>query len=1668
MMEFKEETSYSYIYIDAENQVHLMVPISAGGQIAIDNTCQSTAEINKFFRPGPASALASVQKYIKDIQSDISLLADFPEVGADTAKVHAIWQEKMSRLQQLQQYERLLQDPAVVNSSYAHGYPEPIKELLKRKHSGNFFPIALSTAREDSATNLAEPVFRVTRAETMGGHATSGLGHVLRTTNFPPPGQSKDKSKTAPTQKASVIIDESNMALVNEIVASRATFGLKDIAELCKEIDAVAKKKGVTISSYEVLLGCFADIESFKNASADDRIKVWFTSDLMVADNDQVSAPEVVKAILNRAHLALENKERYEVTSVFEPYIPKDGDQEKFSIAVQFFLALVNAHCYAENFFEPGLSKDAINIAGILEKNSTLQREFIQKISQAIANGTPVEEAIIGFFNDNDNYKKFKLTRPFTVEESKSIAARFGALFLTIQGSPHFDEFLLLLDNPKGAGYDHQGRICVTMRDYVANMTDLALKERYANLPKAERIFDEEKKSHVRLNHKNPTIATDLEPDAVAATSTATAEAKTVFIDSSLEEAIYQKALIKIQTATPGSASYNKDFSHLAGKERLKAALDLIGISEISDLTEEKNGYSVKLRGIAPLRFSILEYEYQRNIYLTPAMAASLYKEVDERYRDTNNPNPLEGYSNHVPIGHPQSKIRRALTLLGIRYNYIEYYPNRKGYRIDGSSFQPGLDFTADIQKIREIHTKHLPVVKITPSELKEMVDELGLVVKEGEDPIRSVMHKLGIYCQHIEVSADGGWNITLEETQRLTFEKMKSDLHGKTDLEYYKSGFIRSLPANLEFDEFNPESVVSIPVKNLDGKPMAIAPWRSIEIDGKVWFVLARKEREYDEKDQGEDIIDIQTYEAFSSGAGLVYRIWPSGKCRASYKQGRNYSIPKPSTTTSPSTSATAFKSNEVEAFFQQVLPKIAENIGLADEKAANPNAFVFGQPFNSRAAMAAAVMAQRQAGNYTNLTRAEYAMHVMAQGGRFPTRVAMIAAFQAQQQGVANVPNQNITPPPPRLAEQRKQKRLQLQQQLVEEKGIASVSLEGPDAVEAKILQPNEIFAHLQSEPPATLSQLKLLVDPKTGRSAMRDKAQWFSDQNPNPQQGKVENPQQCESRLMKQMLDQQAQVDRRPPLVKIGDLVAVCKQTQQSTPLSGPGRTTFSFLVNGDASVIPGLRCFDNAVFVGAAQGNGLEAANSFSIRNLWSYAFDHTQGPALQQTTPDAALSRLLFRKQGEMVKAWLDKYDKERKYFHYQNGYLTPKLGVELNGESKLKEAQKIMHEHGNELLANLQRVKVKGHKRLEHPDANGNLYQADGERTMTHMACFAINIGQIADTGWGTKVPTAEEQNLLHEICGDLLIQQYEAAASAAVLQSRATGRRVPLVLTAIGGGAFRNPPAVIRAAMSRVNGIVSGENVDVVLSVWISPQNEPRRQQILAEYRQVQGFERADELPQNYEMLPEITAQLQPAPTESVVENPAVAKASAALSSGPEIIPSQPEPINTVPAVEIPGSEEVIPVPMDLQQATTALVVESPTATTAPAAASSVSEVPVPTQTQSVNLSSTMTADTIVKHSQVADKPVSSRDTTEYNDQESTFISNVFSVVFYPFVALYNFFLGKTSKDSLPNVGSPSASVSTDVYPPPSLSGKVYASDHVDTHEDLHPPQDGTTPSTN
>ena len=65
-------------------------------------------------------------------------------------------------------------------------------------------------------------------------------------------------------------------------------------------------------------------------------------------------------------------------------------------------------------------------------------------------------------------------------------------------------------------------------------------------------------------------------------------------------------------------------------------------------------------------------------------------------------------------------------------------------------------------------------------------------------------------------------------------------------------------------------------------------------------------------------------------------------------------------------------------------------------------------------------------------------------------------------------------------------------------------------------------------------------------------------------------------------------------------------------------------------------------------------------------------------------------------------------------------------------------------------------------------------------------------------------------------ICNLLMWKQYTAVAQIAAMRSLETAQRVPLHLTLVGQGAFRNPPRAMEIAFKAVCDIVSGYNVDV------------------------------------------------------------------------------------------------------------------------------------------------------------------------------------------------------------------------------------------------------------
>lgn len=262
-------------------------------------------------------------------------------------------------------------------------------------------------------------------------------------------------------------------------------------------------------------------------------------------------------------------------------------------------------------------------------------------------------------------------------------------------------------------------------------------------------------------------------------------------------------------------------------------------------------------------------------------------------------------------------------------------------------------------------------------------------------------------------------------------------------------------------------------------------------------------------------------------------------------------------------------------------------------------------------------------------------------------------------------------------------------------------------------------------------------------------------------------------------------------KPPLIALSAIENVAKEIEADKV----GNPSFSILQGSNALHNLNFPVFNGAVVIMASQGNILESPTESHIVRLWEYARDRTQGPAVALSTVDASMARYAFREHCDVMGMWLEKYDPEGENFEYQNGYLFPKQG-------KFEKCLSLLEERGLDLLMNVQQARV------------DNAGEKD-QQWITQLPLFAFALN-VVDYGISDA-----ERKAIPGLCQKLLELQYQAAARVAVLKSRALGRRIPLVLTPVGGGAFMNPPEAIRAAIESIGPIVANADVDVVLSVF-------------------------------------------------------------------------------------------------------------------------------------------------------------------------------------------------------------------------------------------------------
>lgn len=230
--------------------------------------------------------------------------------------------------------------------------------------------------------------------------------------------------------------------------------------------------------------------------------------------------------------------------------------------------------------------------------------------------------------------------------------------------------------------------------------------------------------------------------------------------------------------------------------------------------------------------------------------------------------------------------------------------------------------------------------------------------------------------------------------------------------------------------------------------------------------------------------------------------------------------------------------------------------------------------------------------------------------------------------------------------------------------------------------------------------------------------------------------------------------------------------------------------------DSSEVPRYDAMANSVRQVASQFNSGESPGRY-LTHPKEFSFDHTQGPAEQQTSFCAALSRWVYRDQCDSLSP-LKLYPEFEQYFDYQFGYLTPRNGFEAQGLAFLKE-------HVREININVQRVGIDGTRNTAIQVLNASL--------------------ALGPYDFAREARTKSDNQIIVEMSSVLLTAQYEAVAAVAIQEARKKPYlRIPLCLTLVGAGVFSNDVNAVKNAIGAACDFVekSGvKNIDVCLSAY-------------------------------------------------------------------------------------------------------------------------------------------------------------------------------------------------------------------------------------------------------
>jgi hypothetical protein len=607
-----------YIIVGPDNTVHLFIPVSHGESIGLDNTCQSHASTEDFFKISThkESALHALKKYEEALLLDIALLR---AAGKDVKL-------EESRLAQIREYASAILPFMATRTHYV--IHNAIPNLLNQRT--NLLGMVLAPRNQDNILHTGAAagvcVFNrnsgrdLTRTTFLRGFANtrSLSGNAIKAIISRMPPDFLNNSRKIDRAAFQEIMDQLKVAF--------ASIGIREIPDITPDFfDAIEDSEFFFCNAQEANEISQAYYDTPPAVMERERAKyAEFTTPTQRFIYVLLTHPSYLQDTITQSQSRL--SPFYGIQPIGSASL---SEQEKladqFSLATQFLIGQINIYCYANQ-----ISRQ--NFGEILDRpeSDALRHAILNAILTAKDNQKTPEEAVIDLINSAENRGKFAMARELTLSDKGAILNAFSDQWnLLVQAaslpgaSLHFDEFLVFT-NRGGHFATRSGFMGTLLTKYIQSTTNSEF-QKLLSTPCIQKCISQEQVILSQLQQTH-------QPTAIPNGFTWDSRELSDRVLAMLEKPSNSDGLISEFLLLSDSKTGNRLFQFIQGVGPITCHSRWEGV--FAEL-QRKAASDPRLREQVRTHFSSSLF------YVTKSMLESLYIEAIKRYPVANVKKPL-------------------------------------------------------------------------------------------------------------------------------------------------------------------------------------------------------------------------------------------------------------------------------------------------------------------------------------------------------------------------------------------------------------------------------------------------------------------------------------------------------------------------------------------------------------------------------------------------------------------------------------------------------------------------------------------------------------------------------------------------------------------------------------------------------------------------------------------------------------------------------------------------------------------------------------------------------------------------------------------------------------------------------------------------------------------